>query len=1273
MATATATAEDSAKAGYEGSADGGAGGKFRKRPLHRHHRSTPYDRPPTALRSPRRNGWFSRIIDPASKLITAGAHKLFSSVFPKILLPLPRLPPDENEEPRDSQLEAVPTDASGAQKQIITKANDLSTSSDRNVVTELEHVLKQKTFTRSEIDRLTELCQPRRIEKSSGTENEKSGSKFADPADMHTRCGELIHGPVEESGTKPHVLSEGAWTPPMGLELLEEDMASPADLAKAYMGSRPAKVSPSMSGFGSQTHREDRPVSSGPFHLLSPNLSLPQKPVSSSRISENGLAMPRPRGRSAIYCMPRIPSSRIHPTLTFKDTGALCDAKLPSSTSFQNAVEAYQFSEPKKLVLKRRSSVLDNDIGSIGPIRRIRQKTNLLSSKTLSLPASALSHIAGSDVAETPHSLAQGLRGHSISKSRTDGADIMIPVISSAHVSSKSIEMGQRILQQLDKMPPKGKSAEKNLGNVTGKSPAEMTPDMIHGLACRSLETVDSFKLLQSVQDNNVADGSLDAMPNTSVSSPKREEKDWDNSQKAFTISSDQVAPENSSEAGLLNDASLHTAKATDSAILELPHDPLQNRRAFRMSALEDYVELDDDVHSDELASTPVTERRENLEFPSLHGKAVVAPDNPPSDERISLEQQAVIPHSKPSPVSSLDKNKEPDRTLDGLSGVGKSISFTFPVAPTSSPAVSMSVQEAAAAPQTMSESHEAVPTKEVNAAAPAFSLSPRSPNKVPPFAFSTLSAIPASPGLGDSKPECTTSFSTVANAPDAVPKSRGHDNTSVQDVVAVFGKEEIASSLQVKGLGSATGSVSSQMAGNGPAPYNGTLGSGSVTASSFSHALFSSSNQSLSNGCIQSTSTSTSTMGMINTNSAGDAINGRTTSSAASSGSLSTAAADPSFSAEPIFKFGSSAVPATSPLPELVSSGPETIDSVAKPKETDFGSQSSSVFVVPPPATATTASGIFGSNALATTNGGSQPQTTPDTGPGPVFGVQASHTASLLAAATQSMPSQLASSTLSPTFGPGGTTTFSPGSSLFGSSVSASNPFSSDTSFGSNSSESSSKFTSMTSSSGASGVGIFGSTWQPSKTPTFGSAFNSTTSTVFSFGASSGSTSGSTSAPILFGATSTSATTPVFSFNSAAPPVASTTFSLSQPSFGNSNPVFSFGLTTSGNNNDQMNMEDSMAEDSIQAPAAPAVPAFGQSTISPTPSNGFIFGTAAPSGGNPFQFNGQPNQLMGPQNAAPFQPSGSLDAGGSFSLGTGGTDKSARKFIKVRAKNRRK
>ena len=104
-------------------------------------------------------------------------------------------------------------------------------------------------------------------------------------------------------------------------------------------------------------------------------------------------------------------------------------------------------------LLKRRNSVLDSDIGSVGPIRRIRHKPNLLSSKGLCtaiggspLPATGTDmHLS---LIEKPHML--GESNPKFSKMLMESGDNSRPGVSSAHVlPSQSSEMAEKILPQL--------------------------------------------------------------------------------------------------------------------------------------------------------------------------------------------------------------------------------------------------------------------------------------------------------------------------------------------------------------------------------------------------------------------------------------------------------------------------------------------------------------------------------------------------------------------------------------------------------------------------------------------------------------------------------------------------------------------------------------------------------------------------------------------------------------------------------------------------------
>jgi hypothetical protein len=157
----------------------------------------------------------------------------------------------------------------------------------------------------------------------------------------------------------------------------------------------------------------------------------------------------------------------------------------------------------------------------------------------------------------------------------------------------------------------------------------------------------------------------------------------------------------------------------------------------------------------------------------------------------------------------------------------------------------------------------------------------------------------------------------------------------------------------------------------------------------------------------------------------------------------------------------------------------------------------------------------------------------------------------------------------------------------------------------------------------------------------------------VFAFGASAPSVAATGSSPGIFGSSIGVSSGPAYSFTSSA---------IAAPS----QPVFGAFNSAASGNNDQMNMEDSMAEDTVQA-SMPAVPAFNTHHVAPPQSN-FVFGSTPTSTPNPFTFVGQQNSGTVPN---PYQTTNSL--GGSFSVGAGGGDKSGRKIVKVSRKGRKK
>ncbi|KAK9912077.1 hypothetical protein M0R45_035952 [Rubus argutus] len=357
---ATAAREEKQKQPYEGS---GAGGKFRKTPFRRTTQATPYDRPSTALRNPStaNSGWISKLVDPAQRLITYSAHRLFSTVFNK------RLPPPSTEAYHEAKIkdkEKVGMDPPVVQKGAIDKNAAPSTTSDRDGFTLLEQILEQKTFTRLEIDRLKELLHSRTVDIS--VENEQKRSEVIPSKAVVSHDG-------KENLLKPHCKIKVAsiatlFNPCCQYKSLMKMLLHLQSWQKLTWAVGPQNV---------------------PFPSKSPLMSVVPRISGNGAVLENGFATPRSRGRSAIHSMARTPYSRVQTSSTFKGVGSTVDTHGGPSSSSQSVWEQIQPSGSKQGVLKRRFSVLDNDIGSVGPMRRIRPKPNLLSSRGLNSPISS--------------------------------------------------------------------------------------------------------------------------------------------------------------------------------------------------------------------------------------------------------------------------------------------------------------------------------------------------------------------------------------------------------------------------------------------------------------------------------------------------------------------------------------------------------------------------------------------------------------------------------------------------------------------------------------------------------------------------------------------------------------------------------------------------------------------------------------------------------------------------------------------------------------------
>ncbi|XP_073107882.1 uncharacterized protein [Elaeis guineensis] len=1267
-----------ATAGY----GGGIGGKFRRRP-HRRAATTPYDRPPAVARGLRgrtaeagRNGWLSKLVDPASRFIASSTSRIFSSVFGKRLA-LPEAPEGNHQSSQEAP-EVACTLLYPSSKLLENERNgaEQTNNPDTSGISELEELLKQKTFTRVEFDYLTQLLRSRTFEpdRSKPTTNKEEKEETVVSA--------------QDNGVGCSKSFQDFSTPSKSLMIPEVEAASPAELAKAYMGSRSSKVPFSALSLRSQVFRGDKtmprnaPCISKPFD---PSV-VPKSVVRFSEtpdLPENGYMAPR--GRSAIYRMSRSPYFKAHPTTNVKGAGPSNNVSHGPSSSHQTLASTMH--SGGRQVLNQGSSALDGDFGSVGPIRRIRQKSNMIS------PTKDIRLKFPGNLPPSPSTpLDKGFIQGSASMQETVGLDDQkhdsIDLQSSEKgnnrksyeniVSSplQSRETAKKILQQLDKLvpSPKERSSEPNTFS-RDESPSKLMHISLRGQVFENMKDINSSKPLDKEGNDNldaVDDSLLLDIRNTPPQNPVKVEENG-------PIKSSVSGVKSASESNSADDALVRVAdfmpgnSSAHVGISDSAAFPSQKNPAFKMIAPEDSLDLDDDNNNKD-TSGPVSTIVDNVELKILKHEDVTS--EPVTAKRFLIASSKYTPF--PSSISAGE--------ADMKGSVGpviseKSTGFTFPVAP--APSIHSQPPPKPAMPSPLVDR----PASQKEQTAAPFSFGSKDE---PTFTFSSTVS--------------TTGFSET----DGLKIGVSNDSSSIVDnnsKLNLCGEMQQAGDL-IKSVGTEVSSVIST----------------STTPRVF--AFGASTAPSLSNGSLRSSSNFSFSTSPAVTFSAGTASSIFSTSPSSATGcnGLSVSPAAPIFSMVPVLQFGSST---SKGFLISVSSQykSDNMDMGAKPtKASPFslnssaqgtfsfsstGSSNSSALTVPSAfsntgsdlsvAATLCASSSMGSSSTAPAPSMSASQSV--LGPSSAFsdttsisgfsssgqsgslspsvaasnsqnfaasfgattasfGIQSTQTGSWVSHISQSSASPFGPSLSAPTFGLSATSSSGFGSSPFGH-ASGTKSFSSSSGFSVSAGANSS---SPGTSSSAATTSLFSSSSLPSTSSVFGTGFGSSVSpsTGFSFGLST-SALGSSS---TFGSSSGSA----FSFTSAGS--TPTPLFSAQPVFGMSTAAAGFSSGSTGT--DQMNVEDSMADDTNQAEVS-MVSAFAQPSSSLAAP---VFGAPANlSGGSPiFQFGSHLNSSI-PQNPSPFQAAGNLELppGGSFSLGSGGGDKSGRKFVKVRRDKQRK
>ncbi|PAN20893.1 hypothetical protein PAHAL_3G419700 [Panicum hallii] len=462
--------------GYDYGGSSGAGGKIRRRPPSRAAAASPYARPapasaPTAAAASQGGGWFSRII-------TVGASRLLPSLFrkpppqltapsppppPQLTAPAPPPPPEPLEEPpsrvwlhepRPEALDALPSslpppledDLPEDEENSETIANDnlctqdpqssakekedMLRNSESHRGMDLEELLKQKTFTRSEFEHLSKLLWSRTIGSSSLKPEDGSIRKMPiSEQENGSRCSSL---PVDFSITTYSVA---------------DHVASPAEIAKAYMGSKSSKGSP----LRLRLHDPSMPIKSMEASMI-PKAKPPTIPLlQSSRLQtsktsdrlESNYTTPN---RSAIYKMSSSPY--------FKSGVSSKDLFTTVSSPYQTLSSVHTFG---RQVLKRKSSAIQNEIVSVGPVRRVHQRFNRTSPLLETRPGYRRylgGH--GSKLDEGSEQLArtQKRRCLEVGDATLGSLDNKAHANSFGQAPVQSAEMAAKILKQLDTLVP---------------------------------------------------------------------------------------------------------------------------------------------------------------------------------------------------------------------------------------------------------------------------------------------------------------------------------------------------------------------------------------------------------------------------------------------------------------------------------------------------------------------------------------------------------------------------------------------------------------------------------------------------------------------------------------------------------------------------------------------------------------------------------------------------------------------------------------------------
>lgn len=470
----------------------GAGGKLRKQSS-RKPPATPYARPQQQSR------WFSKLVDPAYRLITGGATRILPSFFSNYKSPQHSLPaPTDQQQEEDHEIldaeeeecaedgagvnhgESRSTDVAGPSSTADrskdgfdvdgSKQNKRENAADIDGLSEIEQLLEGKSFSRDEIYRLIEIIHSRAVDLP---EQEKKFLSTTAKGDAE-RPMVALENPRKSIEEKQENLNKTPWgtsTTPLQSSMQDKVGASPIDIAKAYMGTRTSEL-----GFGSKSlsSKDERISPNGDDFALKPYFPSPSRkpstcwPGAMLQDQHDYLTPHSERGRYGLHTFPRTPYSR---AIFSKSKSRLTQFQGDSNKGLNTSIPLQQSQTPIYGQLKSSRNALDNGRGSAGPIRRTRHKAAVecpaRGSVKFHSSLEGLSPVGNSYFSEFPSVKKNlevgGTSGSSIfqlADRKPPSSEVGVPP-----VHPHSSQMARTILEHLERnLPtPKDKSAELGL------------------------------------------------------------------------------------------------------------------------------------------------------------------------------------------------------------------------------------------------------------------------------------------------------------------------------------------------------------------------------------------------------------------------------------------------------------------------------------------------------------------------------------------------------------------------------------------------------------------------------------------------------------------------------------------------------------------------------------------------------------------------------------------------------------------------------------------